>query len=55
MDFRPKMAVTGQDESVIGCGGEKLGPHYNPVLAWANKVEIDPQASPYPINILSWL
>ena len=37
MDCRPKMAVTGQDKSVIGCGGEKLGPHYNPVLAWANK------------------
>ena len=37
MDGRPKVAVTGQDKSVIGCGGEKLVPPYNPVLAWANK------------------
>ena len=37
MDCRPKMAVTEENESVIGGGGERLGPHYNPVLAWANK------------------
>ena len=37
MDYRPKMAVTGPDKSVIGCGGEKLVPPYNPVLTWANK------------------
>ena len=31
------MVVTGPDKSVIGCGGEKLVPHYNPALAWTNK------------------
>ena len=37
MDYRSKMAVTGPGKSVIGCGGGKLVPHYNPVLAWDNK------------------
>ena len=32
-----KIAVTGEDKSMIGCGGEKLVPLDNPVLTWANK------------------
>ena len=37
MGYRPKMAVTGPDKSVIDYGGETRVPHYNPALAWGNK------------------